>query len=174
MPNFKLIKPTHKSIHEPDEVPGSHFFIRTAKNGPVAPSVPRFPLDLGLHISGEPMPSPSPPGRARGLRMREKRGRARSIGERTREPYYLVANPPLPSLVALSPPVPPLANPPAGCLHSAVPPHTSLYSAVRRAVWLYSAVGQLLPSRLVDTPDRCSSIFLARHGLRRGGGADVR
>jgi hypothetical protein len=117
---------------------------------------------------------PGPPGRARGFRTREKRGRARSIGERTREPYYLVTNPPLPPLIALPPPAPPLANPPAGCLNSAVPPSTSLYSTVRRAVWLYSAVGKLLPSRLVDTPDRCSSICLAGHGLGRQGGADVR
>jgi hypothetical protein len=43
---------------------------------------------------------PGPPECARGLRMREKRGWARSIGERTREPFFLVANPPpLPSLL---------------------------------------------------------------------------
>jgi hypothetical protein len=66
-----------------------------------------------------------PLGRARGLRTREKRGRACSISERTCKPYYLVANPPLPSLVALSPPAPPLANPPAGCLNSAIPPPTT-------------------------------------------------
>jgi hypothetical protein len=117
---------------------------------------------------------PAPPGCARGLRTTEKRGRASSVGERTREPYYLVANLTLPPLVALSPPAPPLANPPAGCLHSVVPPPTSLYSAVRRAVWLYSTVGQLLPSRLIDTPGRCSSTCLARHGLGRRRGADVR
>jgi hypothetical protein len=108
---------------------------------------------------------PGSPGHARGLRMREKRGWARSIGERTHKSYYLVANPPLPPLIALPPPAPPLANPPAGCLNSAVPPPTSLYSAIRRAIWLYSAVRQLLPSRLVDTPGRCSSICLAGHGL---------
>jgi hypothetical protein len=90
------------------------------------------------------------------------------------EPYYLVANPPLPPLVALPLPAPPLTNPPAGCLNSTVPSPTSLYFTVRRAVWLYSAVGQLLPSRIVDTPGRCSSICLAGHGLRRRGGADVR
>jgi hypothetical protein len=63
---------------------------------------------------------PAPLACARGLRTREKRGRARSVGERTREPHYLVANPSLPPLVALSPPAPPFANSPAGCLHSAV------------------------------------------------------
>jgi hypothetical protein len=115
-----------------------------------------------------------PPRCARGLWTREKRGWARSVGERIHEPYYLVANPPLPSLVALSPPAPPLANPPAGCLNSTVPPPTSLYSAVRRAVWLYSAIRQLLPSRLIDTPGRYSSICLTRHGLGQRGGADVR
>jgi hypothetical protein len=115
-----------------------------------------------------------PLGCARGLRTREKRGWARSVSERTREPHYLVANPPLPPLVALSPPAPPLANSLAGCLHSAIPPPTSLYSTVRRAVCLYSAIGQLLSSRLVDTPGRCSSICLGGHGLGRRGGADVR
>jgi hypothetical protein len=39
---------------------------------------------------------PGPSGHARGLRTREKRERARSVGERTRKPYNLVANPPLP------------------------------------------------------------------------------
>jgi hypothetical protein len=47
-------------------------------------------------------------------------------------------------------------------------------TVVRRAVWLYSAIGQILPSRLVDTPGRCSSICLVGHGLKRRGGADVR
>jgi hypothetical protein len=133
-----------------------------------------FPPGFGPSSIRRAQAIPGPPGRARGLRTREKRGRARSVSERTREPYYLVANPPLPPLVAQSPSAPPLANPPAGCLNSAVPPPTSLYSVVRRAVWLYSAVGQLLPSRLVDTPDRCSSIRLVGHGLGRRGGADVR
>ncbi|KAK1609205.1 hypothetical protein QYE76_032878 [Lolium multiflorum] len=83
------------------------------------------------------------PGCVRGLRMREKRGRACSIGERTHEPHhFLDANPPSP-LVALSPPAPLLANPPVDCLNSVVPPPSSLYSAVRRALCLYSAVGQL-------------------------------
>jgi hypothetical protein len=158
----------------PARPPAAVFFIRTAKNGSVTPPVPCFPSDLGLRPSGEPRPSPVPQGALGGLQTREKRGRARSVGERIRKPYYLVANPPLPPLVALSPPAPPLANPPAGCLNSVVHPPTSLYSAVRRAVWLYSAVGQLLSSRLVDTPGRCSSICLAGHGLRRRGGADVR
>jgi hypothetical protein len=119
----------------------------------------RPPIALFFHPDGEKWPSrapgsPFPPGfgpssiqqaqailgpprRAWGLRTREKRGWARSVGERTREPYYLVANPPLPSLVALSLPAPPLANPPAGCLHSAVPPPTILYSTVRRAVAIF-------------------------------------
>jgi hypothetical protein len=73
---------------------------------------------------------PGPPGRARGLRTREKWKRARSVGERTRKPYNLVANLPLPPLVALSPPAPPLANPPAGCLNSAVPPPTSPHQPI--------------------------------------------
>jgi hypothetical protein len=92
--------------------------------------------------------------------------------ENTRTPLSR-RKPPFP-LVALSPPAPLLANPRAGCLHSAVSPPTSLYSAVRRVVCLYSFVGQLLASRLVDTPDWCSSICLSEHGLRRRGEADVR
>jgi hypothetical protein len=107
---------------------------------------------------------PGPPGCAQGLQTREKRGWARSVSERTRKPHFLIANPPFPSsLVALSPPAPPLANPSAGFLHSAVPPPTSLYSTV----------GQLLASHLDDTPGKCSSICLGRHGLGRRGGADV-
>jgi hypothetical protein len=133
----------------------------------VAPTRPRqsFFLSFGRCYSAQPRPRflvfpwiwafihpesldhPRPPGVLSGLRTREKRGRARSVGERTREPHFLIANPYSHPLVALSPPTPPLANPPAGCLHSAVPPPTSLYSAVRRAICLYSAVGQLLPSR---------------------------
>jgi hypothetical protein len=117
---------------------------------------------------------PAPPGCTRGHRTREKQGRARSVGERTHEPYYLVTNSPLPPVVALSLLAPPLANPPAGCLHSAVAPPTSLYSAIRCVVCLYSTVGQLLLSRHIDTPGRCSSICLGGHGLGRRGGADVR
>jgi hypothetical protein len=154
--------------------PAAVFFIRTAENGSVAPPVPRFPSDLALHPSGEHRPSPVSRG-ALGDSGREKSGDGPALSAREHpEPYYLVANLPLPPLVALPPPAPPLANPPAGCLNSVVPPLTSLYSAVRRAVWLYSAVGQLLPSHLVDTPGMCSSICLSGHGLRRGGGADVR
>jgi hypothetical protein len=65
---------------------------------------PGFSFSLGFGPSSirRAQAIPGPPGRARGLRTREKRGRARSVGERTREPYYLVANPPLPPLVALS------------------------------------------------------------------------
>jgi hypothetical protein len=73
---------------------------------------------------------PGPPRRARGLQMREKREWVRSVGERTRKPYNLVANPPLLPLVALSLPAPPLANPPAGCLNSAVPPPTSPHQPI--------------------------------------------
>jgi hypothetical protein len=40
-----------------------------------------------------------PPWCARGLRTREKRGWARSVSERTREPHFLVANPPPLSLL---------------------------------------------------------------------------
>jgi hypothetical protein len=158
----------------PTRPPVAIFFIRMAENGPVAPPVPRLPPDLGLHPSGEPRPSPVPRG-ALGDCRREKSGDGPALSAREHpKPYYLVANPPLPPLVALPPLAPPLANPPAGCLNSVVRPPTSLYSAVRRAVWLYSAVGQFLPSRLVDTPGRCSSICLAGHGLRRRGGAYVR
>jgi hypothetical protein len=55
-----LIQPKTKSIssHEPGEVPDILFFIRTVKNGPVAPLVSRFRPDLGLHPSGDPRPSP--------------------------------------------------------------------------------------------------------------------
>jgi hypothetical protein len=158
--------PKSISSHEPDEAPDRHFFIRTAENSPVAPPVPRFPPDLCLHPSDKPRPSPVPRGTL-GDSGREKSrdGPTLSVREHP-EPYYLVANSPLPPLVALPPPAPPLTNLPASCLNSAVPPPTSLYSAVRRAIWLYSAVGQLLPSRLIDTPGRCSSICLAGHGLR--------
>jgi hypothetical protein len=45
--------------------PAAVFFIRTAKIGPVAPMVPCFPPDLGLHPSGEPRPSPVPRGTLR-------------------------------------------------------------------------------------------------------------
>jgi hypothetical protein len=56
-----------------------------------------------------------PPGCARGLRTREKWGQAHYVGERTREPHFLIANPPSP-LIALSPSVactPPSLLPPA-------------------------------------------------------------
>jgi hypothetical protein len=75
---------------------------------------------------------PGPPGRARGLRTREKRKQVRSVGERTRKPYNLDANPPLPPVVALSPPAPPLANPPAGCLNFAIPPPTCPHQPIFR------------------------------------------
>jgi hypothetical protein len=76
--------------------------------------------------------NPGPPGRAWGLRTREKRKRARSVGERTRKPYNLNANPSFPPVVALSPPAPPLANPPAGCLNLAVPPPTCPHQPIFR------------------------------------------
>jgi hypothetical protein len=38
------------------------FFIRTTKNGPVAPPDPRFRPDLGFHPFGEPMSSQAPRG----------------------------------------------------------------------------------------------------------------
>jgi hypothetical protein len=155
------------SSHEPGEVPGSHFFYPDGEKRPSRAPGSSFSPGFGPSSIRRAQAIPGPSGRARGLRTREKQGWARSVGERIRKPYYLVANPPLPPLVALSPSAPPLANPPAGCLNSAVPPPTSLYSAVRCAVWLYSAVGQLLSSRLVDTPGRCSSICLAGHGLGR-------
>jgi hypothetical protein len=43
----------------PTRPPASLFFIRTAKNGPVAPPDPRFRPDLGLHPSGELRPTPA-------------------------------------------------------------------------------------------------------------------
>jgi hypothetical protein len=43
----------------PARPPAPYFFIRTAKIGPVAPPVPRFRPDLGLHPSGESRPSPA-------------------------------------------------------------------------------------------------------------------
>jgi hypothetical protein len=162
------------SSHGPGEAPDSLFFYPDGEKRPSLAPGSSFSPGFGPPSIWRAQAIPGPPGRARGLRTREKRGRARSVSERTRKPYYLVANPPLPPLVALSPPAPPLANPPAGCLNSTVPPPTSLYSAVRRAVWLYSAVGQLLLSRLVDTPSRYSSICLAGYGLGRRGGADAR
>jgi hypothetical protein len=57
------------------------FFIRTAKNGPVAPPVPRFPPDLGLNPSGEPRPSPIPRG-ALGDSGREKSGNGPALSAR--------------------------------------------------------------------------------------------
>jgi hypothetical protein len=78
-------------------VPGSPFFlIRTALFGPAASPVSRFPPDLGLYPPGEPKPS-RPPGVRSGTPDERKRGRARSVGERTREPHFLVANPRFPS-----------------------------------------------------------------------------
>jgi hypothetical protein len=158
------------SSYEFDEASDSLFFHLNDEKR--SNHVSGFSFSLGFRPSSirRAQAIPGPLERARRLRTREKRGQARSVDERTREPYYLVTNLPLPPLVALSPPAPPSA----GCLHSVVPPPTSLYSAVRRAVWLYSAVGQLLPSRLVDTSGRCSSICLSGHGLERRGGADVR
>jgi hypothetical protein len=44
-------------VTSPARPPIPCFFIRTAKIGPVASSVPRFRSDLGLHPSGEPRPS---------------------------------------------------------------------------------------------------------------------
>jgi hypothetical protein len=41
----------------PARPPVPCFFIRTAKIGPVAPPIPQFCPDLGLHPSGEPRPS---------------------------------------------------------------------------------------------------------------------
>jgi hypothetical protein len=53
-----------KSIfsHGSGEVPGCFFIIRTVKNGLVAPPVPRFRPNLGLHPSDESRPSPAPWG----------------------------------------------------------------------------------------------------------------
>jgi hypothetical protein len=153
--------------------PTALFFIRTVLFGLAAPPVPCFPPDLGLHPSGEPRPSLAPRG-ALGDSGQEKSrdGPALSVREHANPTFSSQIPHPHP-LVALSLPAPPLANPPAGCLHSAVPPPTSLYSTIRRAICLYSTVGQLLPSRLVDTPGKCSSICLGGHGLGRRGGADV-
>jgi hypothetical protein len=130
-----------------------------------------FPWDRPL-IHPESPGHPRPPGVHSRTPDERKAGTARSVGGRTREPHFLIANPPF-LLVALSPPAPPLANPPAGCLHSAVPPPTSLYSTVCRVICLYSVVGKLLASCLIDTPGRYSSICLGGHGLGQQGGADI-
>jgi hypothetical protein len=126
--------PKSISSHEPDEAPGSRFFYPNGGKRPSHASGSSFSPGFGPSSIRRAQAIPGPPGRARGLRTREKWGRACSVGKRHPEPYYLVANPPLPLLVALPPPAPPLANPPAGCLNSAVTPPTSLYSDVRRAV----------------------------------------
>jgi hypothetical protein len=94
--------------------PAAVFFHPDGVIRPSRAPTPRFPPDLAFHPSGKLRPSPSPPGCARGLRTRKKWGRARSVGERTHEPYhFVVANPPSPP-VARSPSAPPLANLPAG------------------------------------------------------------
>jgi hypothetical protein len=63
--------------------PQSFFFIRTAKNGLVAPPVPRFRLDLGFRPSSEPMSSPAPRGALGGSRGNKS---ARNIKESSRAP----------------------------------------------------------------------------------------
>jgi hypothetical protein len=119
------LTPKSISSHEPGEAPGSRFFHPEGEKRPRRAPGSSFSFGFGPSSIRRAQAIPGPPGRARVLWMREKRGRARYVGERTRKRYYLVANPPLPPLVALSPPAPPLANPPAGCLNSAVPPPTS-------------------------------------------------
>jgi hypothetical protein len=83
---------------------------------------------LSLHPSGEPRPSPVPRG-AGGLRMREKRVWARSIGERHPKPYYLVANLPLPPLVALPPPAPLMSTHASVLVDSVGPPSAEVCRA---------------------------------------------
>jgi hypothetical protein len=53
--------------------PGTHFFIRTTKNGPVAPSVPRIWVFIHPASPGHP----SLPGHARGLRTKEMHAKRR-------------------------------------------------------------------------------------------------
>jgi hypothetical protein len=54
-----LLRLRASPLMSPTRPPAPLFFIRTAKNGPVAPPVPRFRPNLGLHPSGEPRPSPA-------------------------------------------------------------------------------------------------------------------
>jgi hypothetical protein len=56
MPRVSLRASLAKSPARP---PAPCFFIRMAKIGPVAPPIPRFCPDLGLHPFGEPRPSPA-------------------------------------------------------------------------------------------------------------------
>jgi hypothetical protein len=85
----------------PARPPTPFFFIRTAKNGSVAPPDPRFRPDLGLHPAGEPRPSPSfrgalgESGRKKCARNIEEISRAScgpelSAREGGRRPYCLV------------------------------------------------------------------------------------
>jgi hypothetical protein len=150
----------------PDEVSDIPFFL----SGRCYSAQPR--LRFLVFPRNRALIHPESPGHPRPSKMRLGIPDERKAGtgplcqrENTRTSLSRCKSPSLSHLVALSSPAPPLANPPTGCLHSAVPPPTSLYSPVRCAVCLYSAVGQLLAPRLVDTPDRCSSIFLGGHGL---------
>jgi hypothetical protein len=84
----------------PTRFPAVLFFIRTAKNGSVAPPVPRFPSDLGLHPSGEPRPSLALRG-ALGDSGREKSGDepALSAREHANPTIWSQIPLPLPSLL---------------------------------------------------------------------------
>jgi hypothetical protein len=158
----------------PDEAPESPFlFIRTTLFGPATPPVPCFPRNRAL-IHPESPGHPRPPGVRSGT-PEERKAETGPLYQREnmRTPLSRRKSPSPSPLIALLPPAPPLANSPAGCLHFAFPPPTSLYSVVHRAVCLYSAVAQLLASRLIETPGRCSSICLGGHGLGQRGGADV-
>jgi hypothetical protein len=81
----------------PTRPPVALFFIRMAKNGPVAPPIPRFPPNLGLHPSGEPRPSSAPRGALEDT-GREKRGDEPALSVREH------ANPTIWSQIPLSHP----------------------------------------------------------------------
>jgi hypothetical protein len=101
------------SVMNPIRPPAALFFIRTAKNGSVTPSIPRFRPDLGFHPSGEPRPSPDPRG-ALGVSGREKKGTG---------PLCRRENTPIRRPVVCTPPslLPPAYIPPSGVPSTYIP-----------------------------------------------------
>jgi hypothetical protein len=96
----KKVDEAHQSIRASPAMvsarsPAAVFFIRTAKNGPVAPPVPHFSPDLGLHPSGEPRSSLVSRG-ALGDSRREKSGDGPALSAREH------ANPTIWSQIPLS------------------------------------------------------------------------
>jgi hypothetical protein len=158
----------------PTRPPTAVFYIRTTLFFPAAPPAPRLPPRIWSFVCPESPGHPQPPGCARGLWTREKWGRARSIGERTHEPHrFVVAHPPpLPLLCRRRHHTSPIRLPVAST-PSFLHPTAYILPLVLPSAY-FSPSKSSLASRLIDTPDRCSSNCLAGHGLRRGGGADVR